>query len=84
MLHLEWTLIQHMARPERALIQAVLHAAGTLAGVIGVAVTGRILDGHGGAAKRGGWYAAEAMSSVVCVGAMCAFSIFARGERMFD
>ena len=57
---------------------------GTLSGVIGVAVTGRILDAYGGAASLLGWYNAHAVAAVGCVLASLVFNAFARGERVFD
>lgn len=57
---------------------------GTLSGVIGVAVTGRILDAAGGAAVKSGWFVAHAVCASICGAACFAFSLFARGERLFD
>ena len=57
---------------------------GTLSGVIGVAVTGRILDAYGGASNLLGWYNAHAVAAVGCVLASLVFNAFARGERVFD
>ena len=58
--------------------------AGTLSGVIGVAVTGVILDWEGGAGVLSGWYHAHALAAVICVGATAVFTMFAKGERQFD
>ena len=58
--------------------------AGTLSGVIGVAITGVVLDWEGGAGVIQGWYHAHAVGAVVCCGAMAIFNVFARGERIFD
>ena len=57
---------------------------GTLTGVIGVDVTGRILDAAGGAAVKAGWFEAHALCAAICGGACVVFSLFARGERLFD
>jgi hypothetical protein len=57
---------------------------GTLSGVIGVAVTGRILDAAGGASQRAGWYSAHAVAAGICLKAALLFAAFARGERLFD
>jgi hypothetical protein len=58
--------------------------AGTLAGVVGVAVTGFILDAEGGANTILGWWHAHAMCAVICTAAMFIFNMFAKGERLFD
>jgi len=58
--------------------------AGTLSGVIGVAVTGQILDAAGGAANKAGWFQAHALAAGICVKAAMFFAMFARGERLFD
>jgi hypothetical protein len=57
---------------------------GTLSGVIGVALTGRILDANGGAAAAAGWYQAYALAAGICVKAAITFNVFARGEKLFD
>lgn len=58
--------------------------AGTLSGVIGVAITGLILDHQGGAANIRGWYQAHAVCAILCVVACIVFNVFARGQRLFD
>jgi MFS transporter, ACS family, solute carrier family 17 (sodium-dependent inorganic phosphate cotransporter), other len=57
---------------------------GTLSGVIGVAVTGWILDANGGAAERAGWYQAHMVCAGICLKACSVFAVFARGEKLFD
>jgi hypothetical protein len=57
---------------------------GTLSGVIGVAVTGQILEAAGGAAAKAGWYQAHTLAAAICVKAATTFAVFARGERLFD
>ncbi len=52
--------------------------------MVGVQLTGFILDAQGGAGELGGWYAAHAVAAIICVMAMVVFNTFARGERQFD
>lgn len=58
--------------------------AGTLAGVIGVAVTGYILDAAGGADSIAGWWRAHSLAAVILLGALLVFNMFAKGTRQFD
>ncbi len=58
--------------------------AGTVAGVVGVQLTGVILDARGGAENLSGWYLAHLVAAVVCSSAMVVFNTFARGDRVFD
>ena len=78
--------VNHMdiAPKYAGVVMGISNTAGTLSGVIGVSVTGFILDAHGGAANIGGWYSAHAVSSVVLVAAAFVFSMCAKGERLFD
>jgi ACS family sodium-dependent inorganic phosphate cotransporter len=63
----------------------MFHAlAGTLAGVIGVAVTGYILDAAGGASSIAGWWQAHSVAAVILVAAMFVFNAFAKGIKLFD
>lgn len=52
--------------------------------MIGVAVTGVILDWEGGATVLSGWFHAHALAAGVCLCAMLVFNSFAKGERQFD
>ena len=61
----------------------LLHA-GTLAGVIGVAVTGYILDAAGGASSIAGWWKAHSLASMILLAAMFVFNVFAKGTKQFD
>ncbi|KAL4429992.1 hypothetical protein ABPG77_004362 [Micractinium sp. CCAP 211/92] len=64
-------------------IMGISNTAGTLAGVVGVAVTGYLLQWAGGADRPAGWYQAFALSAVQCVGGSLLFLAAARGERLF-
>jgi ACS family sodium-dependent inorganic phosphate cotransporter len=78
--------VNHMdiAPKYAGMVMGISNTAGTLAGVIGVAVAGVILEANGGADNVAGWYRAQAVSSSVLVAAACVFSMFAKGERLFD
>jgi len=78
--------VNHMDVAPRwaGVVMGVSNTAGTVAGVVGVAATGLILERAGGAGVRAGWYAAHAVSALVCTGAAAGFALFARGERLFD
>jgi ACS family sodium-dependent inorganic phosphate cotransporter len=52
--------------------------------VIGVAVTGYILDAAGGAGSIGGWWQAHSLAAVMLVIAMFVFNAFAKGTKLFD
>ena len=65
-------------------VMGISNTAGTISGVIGVAVTGVILDRMGGADNLFGWFYAHALCATICIMAMMVFSVFARGERLFD
>ncbi|GBF98302.1 anion transporter-like [Raphidocelis subcapitata] len=78
--------VNHMdVAPKYAgVLMGISNTAGTLSGVIGVAVTGRILDAAGGASVRAGWFTAHAVAAGICLKAAAVFAFFARGERLFD
>ncbi|KXZ44588.1 hypothetical protein GPECTOR_65g206 [Gonium pectorale] len=78
--------VNHMdiAPKYAGMVMGISNTAGTVSGVIGVAVTGYILDAFGGADNVMGWYTAHAVSAAVCGQAMLVFNVFARGERLFD
>lgn len=59
-------------------------AAGTLAGVVGVAVTGYILDAAGGASQLSGWWQAHIVASAILLFALLLFNVCAKGTRQFD
>jgi len=78
--------VNHMdiAPKYAGVIMGISNTAGTLAGVIGVAVTGRILDAGGGAGEIQGWWSSYMMCAAICVAATLIFVLFARGKRLFD
>ncbi|PNH07465.1 putative anion transporter 7 [Tetrabaena socialis] len=78
--------VNHMdiAPKYAGMVMGISNTAGTVSGVIGVTVTGYILDMFGGADNVQGWYMAHAVSAAICLQAMVVFNLFARGERLFD
>ncbi|KAI8475257.1 MAG: major facilitator superfamily domain-containing protein [Monoraphidium minutum] len=78
--------VNHMdiAPKYAGMVMGLSNTAGTLSGVIGVAVTGRILDAAGGAAAKAGWVSAHALCAGICLKACAVFAACARGERLFD
>lgn len=53
------------------------------AGVVGVALSGRLLEHAGGAAVRAGWQHAFGVSAVLCLAGSSVFVRFARGDKIF-
>ncbi|WIA29477.1 hypothetical protein OEZ86_011978 [Tetradesmus obliquus] len=78
--------VNHMdiAPKYAGMVMGISNTAGTLAGVIGVAVTGYILDAAGGAGSIGGWWQAHSLAAVILVAAMFVFNAFAKGTKLFD
>ena len=60
------------------------NTCGTIAGIVGVSVTGMILDSFGGGENRSGWSAAFVLAAALDVGGALVFAAVARGERLFD
>jgi ACS family sodium-dependent inorganic phosphate cotransporter len=65
------------------LCRGISNTAGTLAGVVGVAATGYMLQWAGGAENVDGWHRAFAAAAVQCGVGSVVFVWFARGERLF-
>ena len=66
-----------------ACCRGISNTAGTLSGVVGVAVTGYLLQWAGGASRPAGWYQACAAAALQCMAASLIFISAARGERLF-
>ncbi|PRW51088.1 putative anion transporter 5 [Chlorella sorokiniana] len=64
-------------------VMGISNTAGTLSGVVGVAVTGYLLQWAGGASQPTGWYQACAAAALQCLAASFVFIAAARGERLF-
>eukprot|EP01026_Neomeris_dumetosa_P063583 TRINITY_DN60351_c0_g1_i2.p3 TRINITY_DN60351_c0_g1~~TRINITY_DN60351_c0_g1_i2.p3 ORF type:complete len:112 (-),score=14.07 TRINITY_DN60351_c0_g1_i2:368-703(-) len=59
------------------------NTTGTLSGVVGVAVTGQLLDLGEGSSNLYGWYLAHLVSVDMCVSGVLMFIKFARGSVFF-
>jgi len=60
------------------------NTAGTLAGIVGVSLTGHILKMYGGAASTEGWAVVCGISSCLCAAGAVLFMLFAEGAKLFD
>ncbi|KDD72187.1 hypothetical protein H632_c3727p0 [Helicosporidium sp. ATCC 50920] len=65
------------------MVMGISNTAGTVAGIVGVAATGFLLDRAGGAGVVAGWDQAVLVSALTCLLGLGAFAGFARGERLF-
>jgi ACS family sodium-dependent inorganic phosphate cotransporter len=66
-------------------VMGVSNTAGTVAGIVGVTVTGRILEGSAlGASDPSSWYMVFATPALLLVVSALFFLVFATGERIFD
>ena len=77
--------VNHMdiAPKYAGVLMGISNTAGTLAGVIGVAVSGWLLQRAGGAASLTGWYNALGTSSVLTLAGSVIFLRYAKGTRTF-
>eukprot|EP00887_Chlorella_sp_A99_P001216 scaffold14.g1216.t1 len=77
--------VNHMDIAPRfaGMVMGISNTAGTLSGVVGVAVTGYLLQRAGGAEQAAGWYQVLALCAVQCATGSLVFLAFARGERLF-
>ncbi|KAJ7529871.1 hypothetical protein O6H91_15G069700 [Diphasiastrum complanatum] len=79
--------VNHMDIAPRyaGIVMGVSNTAGTVAGVVGVAVTGRILEtSRLGASDPSSWTTVFAIPAILCVLSAGFFHRFATGERLFD
>lgn len=77
--------VNHMdiAPRHAGVVMAIANGAGTLAGVVGVAWTGQILEMMGGPNEAVAWTVALGVVAFVCVTALVAFLFLARGDTLF-
>ena len=77
--------VNHMdiAPGHAGVIMGISNTAGTIAGVIGVAVTGNILSSWGPDSK-GGWYVSFMLAAALCVVGTVVFARYAQGRRVFS
>jgi ACS family sodium-dependent inorganic phosphate cotransporter len=67
------------------IVMGVSNTAGTLAGIVGVAATGRILEASDlGPSDPSSWYMVFATPALLSVVSALFFVVFATGERIFD
>lgn len=78
--------VNHMDIAPRfaGIVMGISNTAGTLAGVIGVAVTGAILESKGGSAFVEGWSNAFSLAALLGIGGSLFFLRSAKGERLFE
>lgn len=76
--------VNHMdiAPAHAGVIMGISNTAGTLSGVIGVAVTGYILSAWG-ASSKGGWYVSFMLAAALCLLGAMVFVRYARGRPQF-
>lgn len=77
--------VNHMdiAPRHAGVVMAIANGAGTIAGVVGVTLTGKILEKMGGTEEVASWTLATGVVACVCLTAMIAFLLMARGEVLF-
>lgn len=79
--------VNHMDIAPRyaGIVMGVSNTAGTIAGVVGVAATGQLLEAFGGeGAGSEGWRLVFTTPALLCVISALVFCVFATGERIFD
>eukprot|EP00210_Caulerpa_lentillifera_P006519 g6226.t2 len=78
--------VNHMDIAPRfaGIVMGISNTAGTLSGVIGVAVTGWILELNGGGVEQTGWIQAFLISAVLCLMGSVFFMKSGKGEALFD
>lgn len=77
--------VNHMdiAPRHAGIVMAIANGAGTLAGVIGVLLTGKILEAMGGPTETAAWSLALGVVALICLTALVTFLCLARGEVLF-
>jgi len=78
--------VNHMdIAPEYAgVIMGISNTAGTVAGIVGVAFTGYLLDISGGASAIHGWKLALGFASTLNIFGLVVFHIYSKGHRIFQ
>ena len=59
------------------------NTAGTISGVVGVAITGYFLAWNNEGVDPSGWYLALSLASGLCIGGSLVFIRFAKGTILF-
>ncbi|CAN0456026.1 unnamed protein product [Ectocarpus sp. 8 AP-2014] len=77
--------VNHMdiAPRHAGVVMAIANGAGTLAGIVGVSWTGKILEAMGGPTEAVAWTVALGVVAFVCVSALVTFLFLARGNTLF-
>lgn len=79
--------VNHMDIAPRfaGILMGISNTAGTLAGSIGVAASGRILEASSlGPQDRSSWNMVFATPALLCMASAAVFCVFASGEKLFD
>lgn len=78
--------VNHMdiAPKYAGVVMGISNTAGTISGVIGVAITGYILEAAGGSAAPLGWFQAHFLAAGLGVAGSMYFIFAARGNRLFN
>ncbi|CAM9311153.1 unnamed protein product [Scytosiphon promiscuus] len=77
--------VNHMdiAPRHAGVVMAIANGAGTLAGIVGVSWTGKILEAMGGPTEAVAWTVALGVVAFICVTALVVFLFLARGDTLF-
>lgn len=77
--------VNHMdiAPRHAGVVMAIANGAGTLAGIVGVSWTGKVLEAMGGSTEPLAWSIALGAVALVCASALVVFLVLARGETLF-
>jgi ACS family sodium-dependent inorganic phosphate cotransporter len=63
--------------------RGISNTAGTLSGVIGVAVMGQILAWNNDGATPAGWFLGFSLAAALCILGSGVFTVYAKGTRLF-
>lgn len=76
--------VNHMdiAPSYAGIVMGISNTAGTLSGVIGVAITGYILSWNEGGKTPQGWYMGFSLAAVLCLAGSIIFIRYAQGKRI--
>eukprot|EP00889_Picochlorum_renovo_P003964 jgi/Picre1/30994/NNA_006352.t1 len=64
-------------------VMGISNTAGTLSGVIGVAVMGQILAWNNDGATPAGWFLGFSLAAALCILGSGVFTVYAKGTRLF-
>lgn len=77
--------VNHMDIAPRyaGVLMGISNTAGTVSGIVGVALTGYVLELYGGAENREGWFYAHLLAVMLGTSGSMVFLWAAKGERLF-